>query len=209
MRRHRISLLWLQAFPGLFPKLTRYEAEGDQRKVNQGQQSWELDAAQVARHFANTYLDWSSSTTVESGGHSGDANATVSVKSSGAGNPIIKVAMSRLEGNTNNGIWIVKDVTSDGQAITTPTNRDVIASPATITGKGNAFEGVVGQIAVLDHLSEKIGHTQVTGNTNFTVNVSFQPTFANGDEEGIVVLYAYSNADGAISGVAMTKVLLH
>jgi len=197
------------AFPGLFPKLTRYEAEGDQRKVNQGQQSWELDAAQVARHFANTYLDWSSSTTVESGGHSGDANATVSVKSSGAGNPIIKVAMSRLEGNTNNGIWIVKDVTSDGQAITTPTNRDVIASPATITGKGNAFEGVVGQIAVLDHLSEKIGHTQVTGNTNFTVNVSFQPTFANGDEEGIVVLYAYSNADGAISGVAMTKVLLH
>src|SRR5436305_2689666 len=46
------------AFPGLFPELTRYEAESDQRKVNQGQQSWQLDAAQVANHFANTYLKW-------------------------------------------------------------------------------------------------------------------------------------------------------
>src|SRR5437763_2881874 len=179
------------AFPGLFPELTRYEAESDQQKVNRGQQSWQLDAAQVAGHFANTYLKWSlsSSTTLESGGHNGDVDATVSVKSSGVGNPIIKVVMSRLEGNTARGIWIVKDVTSDGLTISTPASRDVIGSPATITGKGNAFEGVIGQAFVLDHLGEKIGHSQVTGssgngNTNFTVNnLSFQPTFTNGDEE--------------------------
>jgi hypothetical protein len=212
----KVHTFYPVAFPGLFPELTRYEAESDQQKVNQGKQAWQLDAAQVASHFANTYLKWSlaSSTAVESGGHSGDADATVAVKSSGEGNPIIKVAMSRLEGNTTNGIWIVKGVTSDGLTITTPTNRDVIGSPTTITGKGNAFEGVIGQAAVLDHLGEKIGHSQVTGssgngNTGFTVNLSFHPTFTNGDEEGIVVVYAYSNADGAISGVAMTKVLLH
>jgi hypothetical protein len=203
------------AFPGLFPELTRYEAESDQQKVNQGQESWQLDAAQVAGHFANTYLQWSltSSTKVESGGHNGDADATVSVKSSGVDHPTIKVAMSRLEGNTTNGIWIVKDVTSDGLSITAPASRDVIGSPATVTGKGNAFEGVIGQMFVLDHLGEKIGHSQVTGssgngNTDFTVKIPFDPTFTNGDEEGIVVVYAYSNADDAISGVTMTKVLL-
>ena len=204
------------AFPGLFPELTRYEAESDQQKVNQGQQAWQLDAAQVAAHFANTYLKWSllSSTTVESGGHSGDADATVTVKSSGVGNPIIKVSLSRLENNTTNGIWIVKNTASDGLTITTPTNMDVIANPATITGQGNAFEGVIGQAYVLDHLSEQIGHAQVTGsngngNTTFSTSVSFQATFTNGDEEGIAVVYAYSNADGAISGAAMAKVLLH
>lgn len=204
------------AFPGLFPDLTRYEAEGDQQKAQQGQQSWQLDAAQVADHFVNTYLNWSlvSSTTVESGGNKGDADASVSVKSSGAGNPSVKVSMSRLEGNTTNGIWIVKAVTSDGVSITTPTNKDVIGSPATITGNGNAFEGVIGQAFVLDYLGEKLGNAQVTGNsgngnTTFTVSISFQPTFTNGDEEGIVVVYTHSNADGTISGVAMTKVLLH
>jgi len=204
------------AFPGLFPDLTRYEAESDQQKVNQGQQSWQLDAAQVASHFANTYLKWpaTSSTTVESGGNKGDTDATVTVKSPGVGNPTIKVVMSRLEGNTTNGIWIVKDVTSNGLSITTPTNKDVIGSPVTVTGKGNAFEGVIGQAHVLDHLSNKIGNAQVTGNTGngnttFTVTISFQPTFTSGDEEGIVVVYTYSNADGAISGIAMIKVLLH
>ncbi len=202
------------AFPGLFPELTRYEAESDQQKVNQGQQAWQLDAAQVAAHFANTYLKWSllSSTTVESGGHNGDADATVVVKSSGVGNPVIKVSLSRLENNTTNGIWIVKNTASDGLAITTPTHMDVIASPTTVTGKGNAFEGVIGQAFVLNHLGEQIGQTQVTGssgNTTFSTNVSFKATFTNGGEEGIVVVYAYSNADGAISGTAMTKVLLH
>jgi hypothetical protein len=204
------------AFPGLFPELTRYEAESDQQKVNQGQQSWQLDAAQVAGRFANTYLKWplAASTTVESGGHNGDTDATVTVKSAGVGNPTIKVAMSRLENNTTNGIWIVKNTASEGLTITTPTSMDVIGSPATVTGTGNAFEGVIGQIFVLDHLSEKIGHAQVTGssgngNTTFTTTVPFQATFTRGDEEGIVVVYAYSNADGAISGAAMTKVLLH
>ena len=202
------------AFPGLFPALTRYEAESDQQKVSQGQQAWQLDAAQVAVHFANTYLKWSlsSSTTVENGGHNGDADATVTVKSSGVGNPVIKVSLSRLENNTKNGIWIVKNTTTDGLTIATPTNMDVIASPTTVTGKGNAFEGVIGQAFVLNHLGEQIGETQVTGsngNTTFNTNVSFKATFAHGYEEGLVVVYAYSNADGAISGAAMTKVLLH
>jgi hypothetical protein len=202
-------------FPGLFPQLTRYEAENDQQQVNQGQQSWELDAEQVANRFANTYLKWSlsSTTTVESGGHNGDTDATVSVKSTGVDQPSIKVSMSRLEGNKTNGIWIVKNVTSDGLSITSPMNGDIIGSPATITGKGNAFEGVVGRAFVLNHLGDKIGNAQVTGdngngNTTFTTSVSFQSTFTNGDEEGIVVVDSYSMADGAISGVAMTKVLL-
>jgi hypothetical protein len=197
------------AFPGLFPDLTRYEAESDQQKVDQGQQAWQLDAAQVANRFANIYLKWplSSNTTVDSGGQNGDKDATVTVKDSEAGNPNIKVSMSRLENNTTNGIWIVKNVTSDGLSISNPTNLDIIGSPTTITG--DVSGGASGQIFVLDHLGEKIGAVQVTGNTNFSTAISFQPTFTNGDEEGMLAFYTYSTVYGTISGVAMVKVLLH
>ncbi len=201
------------AFPGLYPDLTRYEAESDQQKVNSGQQTWQLDAVQVANRFAYTYLQWSLSSpaTVESGGHSGDATATVSIKNAEADNASIQVAMSRLENNTTNGIWIVKNVTSDGLTITTPTNLDNIGSPITITGQGNASGGAIGPVAILDHLGEKIGDAQVTsnGNASFSANASFQATFTGGDEEGIVVVYRYDTAGDAISGIAMTKVLLH
>ena len=203
-------------FPGLFPDLTRYEAESDQQKVNQGQQAWQLDAAQVADRFANTYLKWplSSNATIDSGGHNGDTDAIVSIKDAGADSPSIKVSMSRLENNTTNGIWIVKNVISDGLAINMPTNLDVIGSPTTITGNGNASGGVIGQAFVLDHLGEKVGNAQVTGNsdtgnTNFSTSISFQPTFINGDESGILAIYTYNNAYGTISAVAMAKVLLH
>jgi hypothetical protein len=58
------------AFPGLFPDLTRWQAEQDQLTVNQGQHAWKNDPAQVARNLAVKLLTWSASaqTTVLSGG---------------------------------------------------------------------------------------------------------------------------------------------
>jgi hypothetical protein len=39
-------------FPGMFPDLTRWQAEADQARVNHGQDIWKLDAVQTAKHFA-------------------------------------------------------------------------------------------------------------------------------------------------------------
>src|SRR6266567_5481865 len=64
-------------FPGIYPDLTRYQAENDQAQVNQGQTPWKLNAAQVANHMAADphLLNWPSnaSTTVVSGGGSSDS----------------------------------------------------------------------------------------------------------------------------------------
>ncbi len=49
------------SFPGIFPDLTRYQAEDDQAQVNQGQNTWKLNAAEVARsgyRYAFAQLAW-------------------------------------------------------------------------------------------------------------------------------------------------------
>ncbi|HWS84186.1 MAG TPA: hypothetical protein VN207_07985, partial [Ktedonobacteraceae bacterium] len=83
-------------------------------------------------------------------------------------------------------------------------------------GKGNAFEAVIGKVQVLDHNYNSIGiadaHTasgvEGNGNLPFSTSVSYTSTFKNGLQDGLVVLYSYSNADGSIAGIAMSKVLL-
>jgi len=65
----------------------------------------------------------------------------------------------------------------------------------------------------LDHLYTDIGHAAATGApgngpTTFSANVAYTSTFKGGSEEGIVVLYAISNADGSIAAAVMVKELL-
>ena len=82
-----------------------------------------------------------------------------------------------------------------------------------VTGTGNAFEGVIGTIDVLDHAYTPIGHAQVTGatgngNTTFSTVVSYNSTFKGGKQDGIVVLYAANNAGSSTGAAVMIKELL-
>ncbi len=203
------------SFPGIFPNLTRYEAERDQQLVDQGKLPL-LSATQVGSKLATTLLKWSpdSQTTVVSGGNTHDKDAVVNVKSTGAGASTLKVTMSRLEGNTNNGIWEVIAVATDGMSITSPQNRDLLNSATTVTGTGNAFEGVIGKVKVVDHLYTTIGTADAkgasgNGNTTFSTSVTYNASFKGGTQEGLLALYSYSNADGAVAGAVMLKELLN
>jgi hypothetical protein len=205
------------SFPGMYPDLTRYQAENDQTQVNQGIDAWKLNAAQVANHMAADahLLNWSGNapTTVVRGGGSSDSDAVVTVKNPMPAGKTIKISLERLEGNTNGGIWEVVSVTAIGMSITTPQNRDILTSPVKVTGTGNAFEGVIGSIGILDHLYTPIGHANVTGatgngNTTFSTYVTYNSTFKGGKQEGIVVLYAANNAGSSIAAAVMIKELL-
>jgi hypothetical protein len=169
----------------------------------------------VANTLAITLLNWSTNApaTIVSGGGQHDSDAVVSVKSTSVVTNSIRVTMSRLEGNTNGGIWIVTAVTSAGMAITTPQNRDLLTSPTAVAGKGNAFEGKIGVVTVLDHLYTDIGHASATGaigngNTTFSTTVTYASTFKGGSQEGLIALYSYSNADGSIAGAVFLKELI-
>ena len=210
------STLVQTVFPGIFPDLTRYQAEADQMGVNQGHQPWKLSATEVARTLAVSLLNWStsSSTTLISGGGAHDVSAVVQVRSSEVVSGVIKVTLSRLEGKTDGGIWEAVAVTSDGMSITSPVQLAPVSSPVGVKGTGNAFEGLIGQLMVLDHLYNTLGKASATGvvgngPTSFSTSLYYQSTFPTGIQEGVLVLYAHSNANGSIAGAVMVKVLVN
>ncbi len=202
-------------FPGIFPDLTRYQAETAQAQVNQGHQPWRLSAIQTAQALAANLLHWipSAPATLLSGGGNSDLNAVVTVKSTNPGSATITVTLSRLEGNSNGNIWEATSVTSPNLSISIPQYRDLLTNPITVKGTGNAFEGRVGKVIVLDHLYTDIGHAEAigvagNGSTTFSMSVTYNSTFKSGLQEGVVVLYSYSSADSSISGATMVKEML-
>ncbi len=206
------------AFPGLYPDLTRYQAEMDQAQVNQGHQPWKNDAAQVARALVNQFFDWKRPSTAKllSGGGSGDVNAIVQVKENpvqGAQSqgPSVKVRLSRLEGNTHN-MWVVVGVEDDTMlTLTNIDARQLITSPVTLEGTGTAFEAVIGQAVVYDHLYTDIGHARIMGTTAgmgtsaYSTKVVYTSSFRSGMQEGIVAVY---ENNGGISDEIYTAVLV-
>jgi hypothetical protein len=202
-------------FPGMFPDITRYQAEGDQFQVDQGHQSWKLDATQVATTLAVSLLKWSpkSTPTLLSGGGLHDVSAMVRVRSTEQVSGTIIVTLSRLEGNANGGIWEVVSVTAPGLLITGPAPSSQISSPAQVSGTGSAFEGIIGKVVVLDHLYQPLGQTQATGAvgmgpTSFSVAVDYQSSFPAGVQEGMLILSVTSNANGSVAAAVMEKVLI-
>src|SRR5258708_19626049 len=87
-----------------------------------------------------------------------------------------------------------------------------LTSPASITGTGSAFEAVIGQAFVLDRLYTTIGQAQVlgtsNGKSNYSTTINYTSSFHGGTQEGIVVLFMYSQADGSVATAAMQKVML-
>lgn len=180
------------SFPGIFPDLTRYQAESDQKQVGQG--TWKLNASDVASKLAAQLLNWNvASSTLTSGGGQHDSNAIVTVKNSSGGS--IQVTLGRLEGNTNTGIWEATAVATANLSITTPPDRDILHSPFTITGTGNATGGKIGTVTVLDHLYNNVTKGTVnaigasaSGNTSFSTSVSYNVSFKTGMQDGLVIL---------------------
>ncbi|WP_162179588.1 Gmad2 immunoglobulin-like domain-containing protein [Thermogemmatispora carboxidivorans] len=204
-------------FPGLFPDLTRYQAEADQAAVNQGHDPWKLDALKVAQALAasSTLFNWGADAPAHliSGGGQHDLNAVVEVKSPHPGGGTIRVSMSRLESNTNGGIWEVTEVSSPTLSISTPAALARLHSPTTVTGKGNAFEGIIGSLRLLDHLYNQVGQAQVrgasgNGSTTFSTSLTYTTDFSAGAQEGLLMLFTPSQADGSIATGTLLKVLL-
>ncbi len=205
------------SFPGIFPDLTRYQAEADQVEVNAGHQPGKLSATMTAQALAanQDLLKWqpNSPATIVSGGEQHDLDAVVNVRSTYAVSGTITVSMSRLEGNSYGGIWEVTSVTTNGMSITAPQSRARLSSPVAVQGTGPAFEGVVGRVIVLDHLYTNIGQAVAhgatgNGSTTFSTSVSYTSSFKKGIQEGILALYVYSNANSSIAGAVLLKEML-
>jgi hypothetical protein len=144
------------AFPGMYPDLTRGQAEADQAAVNSGQDSWKLDAVKTTQHWN---LLGGTAKLVKGGGP-GDLTAVVNVTYPEPGGPtttipVTQVTLSRMEGNPT-GIWEITAVGSDWLIIYTPKSGTTITSPVTVTGFGPQYEAQVGVVYILDRLYQNI-----------------------------------------------------
>ena len=204
------------AFPGLYPDLTRYQAEVEQGEVNTGQgfQQWRLSAVTTAQQFAAFVLGWgpNAPTTVLSGGGTDDAKALILVKNPSAGGATIRLALSRLELNTHGGIWEVTDVATAGMAIASPQYAQQLSSPVQVRGVDTAFTGKSSSIKVFDQDRTEIGQAAITqlsgsGKSSIAASSSFSSSLQGETQEGIIALYAYTGHQ-VIAGAVMVKVLL-
>jgi hypothetical protein len=98
-------------------------------------------------------------------------------------------------------------------SLSSPAPKALISSPVIVKGTGNAFEGQVGQVKVLDHLYHSLGQAFAmgvvsNGPTSFSTNVYYQSTFPAGIQEGVLVLSTYSPKNGVMTAV-MEKVLIN
>ena len=199
------------AFSGIYPDISRYQAEFEQREVNNGQgyQQWRLNAATTAQNFAEFVLKWdpNTPTTVLSGGGASDIKAVVLIKNPSAGGAAIRLSLSRLELNPNGGIWEVTDVTTDGLTVTSPQITQQLSSPVQVTGANTAFAGDLTTIVVLDHDRAAIGQASSAGTPAIVAHVPYTSSFQGGTQEGILTLFTYT-ASHVVVGAVMVKVLL-
>lgn len=212
----RAQTLIQVGFVGLYPDATRYQAEAAQQEVNasQGDRGWQLDAVSTARFFAEFLLQWpaGSPATLSSGGGTHDARAVVRVTNPALANAAIEVSLSRLELNTNGGIWEVTDVATRGMALTVPGNLQQVASPASVTGSVPVVPGEHPVLVVLNDEHTIIGQQSLEtsgGGSTVRTHVAYtSPLFAGKIQEGAIALYLLT-ADQQIAGCVMVKVLLH
>jgi hypothetical protein len=204
------------AFTGLYPDLTRYQAEYEQREVNTGQgfQQWRLSAVTTAQNFAEYVLGWipNAPTTVLSGGGTHDARADILLKNASLGSAAIKLSLTRLELNTNGGIWEVTGVATDGMVLTSPQSAQQLTSPVQVRGVNPAFAGKSNSIIIFDHDRTEIGQATITqtsgtGQAALATSLPFSSSFQGEAQEGIIALYAYTG-NHVIAGATMVKVLL-
>ncbi len=200
------------AFPGIFPDLTRYQAETDQLQVNQGHERWKLDAAMTAQALAENFLKWfpNPAAAVQSGGGPQDLNAVVLVRNPDSDGGTVQATLSRLEGNPS-GIWEVTGVGGVGVSITSPQSGQLVTSPLPVTGTDSASaQEAIGTVMVFDHLYNLVGFGYaIAGQGTYSnIPIVYSSSFQGGAQEGIVALYAYKRYQGTIIQAVMEKVLL-
>lgn len=135
-----------QAFPGIFPAFTRYQAEDyQQTTVDMGGAPWALDPVQLTNTFATQWLS------------AGSSPGATLVQSSGAS------AQTRVMGFSVNverllyadrGMWEITGIAAQpGLAVAAPAAGTAVTSPIAIGGTGYTFEAGNFQTALWDKVN--------------------------------------------------------
>jgi hypothetical protein len=215
-------------FPGIYPDMTRYQAEQDQARLSaeiaalpQGQptsqirDAWKLSFAAVSGHLAQQIFHWQHYTVTPPPNAKKLSIFTVTVTNLGPGGGGFMATVHHLNEISTN-IFEIWQVSSSGgsSSISTPTAYAQLSSPISVSGTSMASGSILGQIVVYDDVFTNVGTSDPirssvsSGLVQFTNAVKYQLN-ASGLEEGAITFYATNQNNVAISNQAvMVKVLL-
>ena len=202
-------------FPGMFPDMTRWQAEESQNAVLADQDSWRLDPVQTTQHWN---LIAGTAKLVQGGGPT-DLTAIVNVTYPDKGGPTTNIPITQVTlsawGDTSMASGRSPQLVLTGCSSTRPKADTTISSPVTVTGFGPQFEAVIGAVYIRDHLYNGI---QVGNNfamapdgssppSQFSLDVTYTSSMTGIAQEGIVEL-AHSSGASFARGTVMVKVLI-
>lgn len=217
-------------FPGIYPDMTRYQAEQNQTLVNselatlppgqsplQIRDNWRLTSGAVVSHMAQGLFHWL------------PANYKVTLPPFAARLSILSIVVTNL-GPGGGGfiatvhhlnevatnvfeVWQVSSI--DGNSLlSSPAAYARLTSPVIMSGGSVASSNILGQVVIYDDIYINVGasgpiHSSIsTGYVQFTNSVSYHLN-AQGLEEGLVAFYPTNQNNIALSNQGvMVKVFL-
>lgn len=214
-------------FPGVYPDVTRYQAEQAQARVNaeiaalqpgqaQGQiaDAWRLQPGSLAARLARTIFHWTNFT-VTPPSHSGKLTIlpfTVTNLAAGGGGFIAIIHhLNEVPANISE-IWQVNSIDGSAALSSVPAYT-LLSSPVTVRGSSTANGSVLGQVVLYDDTYTTVGDSgeirapASSGYVGFTVSISYH--LPPGLQEGVIAFYPTSQNDIALSNQAiLVKVFL-
>jgi len=215
-------------FPGMYPDVTRYQAEHSQSVVSseiaalqpgqsqaQIKDSWRLSPGTVATHLAHDIFHWTNTTVTLPKGASKLSIITITITNNGTGGGGFYATLHHLNEITTN-IYEVWQITAiDGSSgISSPAAYAQLTSPVSISGSAIANGSVLGQIVLYDDMFTAVGTSGAirspasSGYVQFTDSVSYH-LGAQGLQEGVMAFYPTNQNNIALTNQAvMVKVFL-
>jgi hypothetical protein len=198
-------------FPGLYPAISRIEAEALQDQEDQQQNMLWTDPLKTTMLMAKELFHWSSTNMTVS---LQDQSATIAHVLLIQHTPIFKVAVTlqRLIEPGANGLWFVTRAQTAGITLNQAQSQTLIASPATIQGTMIAAPGTT-TITLFDHTLTTLpllSKPAVTLQSNGTFKASFFFTNNIADQPGLLLIeHPASTSSSATGQLLLSSALLN
>lgn len=215
-------------FPGIYPDMTRYQADRTQAMVSseiaalqpgqsqaQIKDSWRLASGTVAAHLAHDILHWTTFKVTLPPKSSNALDLTVTLTNLGTGGGGFYATLHRYNEVSTNIFEVWQITAIDGSSgISSPAAYTQLTSPVSVSGSAIANGSFLGQIVLYNDMFTVVGTSGAirspasSGFVQFTDSVSYH-LGAQGLQEGVVAFYPTNQNNIALTNQAvMVKVFL-
>jgi hypothetical protein len=206
-------------FPGLYPDVTRYQAEKSQALYiaqggASGNESWRTSGVLVAEHLALSVFRWPNVTKTVVKNNLADP-IIVQITNDGPGGGGFLATLYHLDGSWSNILEITSVQSTNGSvSLSNPAVGTQVTSPVSVQGNYVVSGSILGRVVLYDNTYVAVGDTGAlrssltTGSASFSVAIPYTLN-ARGVQEGVIAFFSTTQNNTAfINQAVMMKVFL-